>query len=40
MPSYASNYYLIDVLEINLETSGKEYAIFKFNADQFCGVRA
>ena len=40
MPSYSTNYYLIDVLEINLETSGKEYAIFKFNADQFCGVRA
>ncbi len=40
MPSYATNYYLIDVLELNLSKSGEEYAIFKFNADQFCAVRA
>lgn len=39
-PAYASNYYLIDVLEIHAETAGAEYAIFKFNADQFCGSRA
>jgi hypothetical protein len=40
MPAYASDYYLIDVLEIHAETAGQEYAIFKFNADQFCGSRA
>lgn len=39
-PAYATNYYLIDVLEINAEVAGGEYAIFKFNADQFAGVRA
>lgn len=39
-PSYSTNYYLLDVLELNLEKSGQEYAIFKFNADQFCGARA
>ncbi len=39
-PAYATNYYLIDVLEINAEVAGEEYAIFKFNADQFAGARA
>ena len=38
-PAYATNYYLIDVLELHLETAGEEYAIFKFNADQFCAAR-
>jgi len=38
--SYATNYYVLDVLELNLEVSGKEYAIFKFNADQFSAKRA
>jgi hypothetical protein len=38
--AYSSNYYVIDVLEMNLKTSGEEYAIFKFNADQFCAARA
>jgi hypothetical protein len=28
------------VLEIHAEEAGKEYAIFKFNADQFCAYRA
>jgi len=39
-PDYSSNYYLIDVLELHLETAGEEYAIFKFNADQLCAARA
>lgn len=38
--AYSTNYYLIDVLEVNLEKSGEEYVIFKFNADQFCAARA
>lgn len=40
MPDLSSNYYLIDVLELHMEDAGNEYAIFKFNADQFCGARA
>ena len=40
MPAYATNYYLVDVLEIHAETAGEEYAVFKFNADQFAGARA
>jgi hypothetical protein len=39
-PAYATNDYVIDVLEIHAETAGAEYAIFKFNADQFCAYRA
>ena len=39
-PAYATNDYMIDVLEIHAEEAGKEYAIFKFNADQFCSYRA
>ena len=37
---YATNDYCLDVLEIHAETAGEEYALFKFNADQFCMVRA
>jgi len=39
-PAYATNDYMVDVLEIHAETAGAEYAIFKFNADQFCAYRA
>lgn len=39
-PAYATNDYMIDVLEIHAEVAGAEYAIFKFNADQFCSYRA
>ncbi len=38
--SYASNDYYLDVLEINLSSSGSEYVIFKFNGDQFGARRA
>lgn len=40
MPAYATNDYMIDCLEIHAEVAGEEYAIFKFNADQFCSYRA
>ena len=39
-PATGTNDYELDVLEINLEVAGAEYAIFKFNADQFCAIRA
>ena len=39
-PAYATNDYMVDVLEIHAETAGAEYAIFKFNAEQFCSYRA
>ncbi len=39
-PATGTNDYEIDVLELNLERAGEEYAIFKFNADQFCAIRA
>jgi hypothetical protein len=35
-----TNYYLIDVFDISLSTAAEEYGVFRFNADQFCGVRA
>ena len=35
-----SDYYGIDVLELDLSEAGKEYVIFKFNADHFCLKRA
>ena len=35
-----TDYYALDVLEVNLEVAGAEYAIFKFNADQFGALRA
>jgi len=38
--AYSTNYYIIDVLELNMKESGKERVIFKFNADQFCAARA
>jgi hypothetical protein len=38
--AYSTDYYLIDVLELNMKESGKERVIFKFNADQFCAARA
>jgi hypothetical protein len=38
--SPATNYYIVDVVEINLETAGQEYAIFKFQPDQFSMARA
>jgi hypothetical protein len=34
-----TNYIYIDALEINLETAGSEYAIFKLNPLQFLGIR-
>uniref|UniRef100_A0A6M3ISJ7 Uncharacterized protein n=1 Tax=viral metagenome TaxID=1070528 RepID=A0A6M3ISJ7_9ZZZZ len=39
-PATGTNDYSLDVLEINLEKAGEEYAIFKFNADQFGAMRA
>ncbi len=39
-PATGTNDYQFDVLEINLEKAGEEYAIFKFNADSFCALRA
>ena len=37
---YTTNFAWMDVLELNLETAGAEYAIFKLNAWQFCGLRS
>jgi hypothetical protein len=39
-PDLSTNNYIIDVFELHMETSGEEYAIFRFNADQFCAARA
>lgn len=36
----ATNYYIVDVVDINLETAGEEYAIFKFQTNQFDMARA
>lgn len=36
----ATNYYILDVLSLDLSTPGKETMLFRFNADQFCKVRA
>jgi hypothetical protein len=33
--SPATNYYIVDVVEINLKEAGNEYAIFKFQPNQF-----
>lgn len=33
--SPATNYYIVDVVELNLSTAGEEYAIFKFQTNQF-----
>jgi hypothetical protein len=30
----------LDILDMNLEVAGQEYATFKFNADHFCAIRA
>lgn len=38
--SPATNYYIVDVVELSLEEAGKEYAIFKFQPDQFSFARA
>lgn len=38
--SLATNYHIVDVIRLNLAESGKETAIFKFNADHFCKARA
>jgi len=35
-----TNWIWIDVLELNLETDGSEYAIFKINPFQFLPVKA
>jgi hypothetical protein len=36
----ASNYYIVDVVELNLKEAGMEYAIFKFQPNQFDMARA
>lgn len=38
--SPATNYWVIEVLELNLKTAGDEYVIFRFGADHFCLARA
>lgn len=38
--SPATNYYIVDVVELNLREPGQEYAIFKFQPDQFSAARA
>ncbi|MDD5722713.1 MAG: hypothetical protein PHY29_03110 [Syntrophales bacterium] len=38
--SPATNYYIVDVVELNLATAGQEYAIFRFQPDQFSFARA
>lgn len=36
----ATNYYIVNVVEINLDTAGQEYAIFRFSPNQFDFYRA
>lgn len=38
--SPAADYYAIDMLDLRLDVPGKETAVFKFNADNFCLARA
>jgi hypothetical protein len=37
---YSSNYYVIDVVRLDLRVAGQEAVYFKFNADHFCTARA
>jgi hypothetical protein len=36
----ATNYFVIDVIRLDLREAGKEYVEFRFNADNFCHARA
>jgi hypothetical protein len=38
--SPGTNYYIVDVVELNLREAGKEYCIFKFQPDQYSMARA
>ena len=35
-----TSYFVINVLELNLKETGKEYVIFRFDGDNFCQARA
>ncbi len=35
-----SHSYILEIIELNLDVAGQEYAIFRFNGDQFCKARA
>jgi hypothetical protein len=37
---YASSYYVIDILRLDLRIAGQEAVYFRFNADHFCNARA
>ncbi len=34
-----TNYWIIDVIKLDLSTAGSEYVVFKFNGDHFCKAR-
>jgi hypothetical protein len=36
----ATDYWIIDVIKLDLSEAGNEYVLFKFNADHFCYKRA
>jgi hypothetical protein len=36
----ATDYFIIDVVRLDLSQAGKEYVEFRFNADNFCAIRA
>jgi len=36
----ATNYWIIDVVKLDLSMAGEEYVLFRFNADHFCKARA
>jgi hypothetical protein len=38
--SLATNYYILDIIRLDLRESGKERAVFRFNMDHFCKARA
>lgn len=38
--TYGTNYFVIDVIRLDLSVAGSEYVDFKFNADHFCLKRA
>ena len=37
---YSSQYYVVEVIKLNLDEAGKEYCIFRFNMDHFNLLRA
>ncbi len=38
--TYGTNYYVIEVIKLDLQTANKEHCVFRFGADQFALARA